>query len=175
MKRIRVIVIDDERLARKEVKHALKAFPDFEVIGEAANADEAKQQIEAANPDLIFLDMQMPEQNGFDLLESLDKVPEVVFITAFDHYAVQAFEISALDYLVKPIRAERFEMAVEKIRKKWAAATNEDKSLSTEHQMFIKDGNKCHFLKLKDVYMIESMDNYATLYYDNKKLTSIGR
>jgi two-component system LytT family response regulator len=168
MNRIRVIVIDDERLAREEVKRALMGYRDFELVGEAANADEAREQIEAADPDLIFLDIQMPEQNGFDLLESLDKAPEVVFTTAFDQYAVQAFEINALDYLVKPMRAERFEMAIEKVRKKWMG-TIENKRLSTEHQVFIKDGNKCHFLKLKDVYLIESMDNYAALYYDNKK------
>ncbi|HMH32566.1 MAG TPA: response regulator [Puia sp.] len=169
MNGIRVIVIDDERLAREEVKHALKAYQDFEVIGEAENADEARELIGLFNPDLIFLDIQMPEQTGFDLLESLAEVPEVIFTTAFDQYAVQAFEINALDYLVKPVRSERFEKAIEKVRNKLTNSSKENKKLSTEHQVFIKDGNKCHFLKLKDVYLIESMDNYATLYFDNKK------
>jgi two-component system LytT family response regulator len=169
MNKVRVIIIDDERLAREEVKHALKGYPDFEIIAEASNADDARQLIEETHPDLIFLDIQMPEQSGFDLLESLDEVPEVVFTTAYDHYAVQAFEINALDYLVKPMRAERFSIAIEKMRQKLSGISKVSGQLSTEHQVFIKDGNKCHFLKLKDVYLIESMDNYARLYFDDKK------
>jgi two-component SAPR family response regulator len=111
MNKIKVIVIDDERSSREELKRAIKKYQDLEMTGEAKNADEAKTLIETQRPDLIFLDIQMPERSGFDLLESLEEVPEVIFTTAFDQYAVQAFEISALDYLMKPIREERFTRA----------------------------------------------------------------
>lgn len=162
MNKFKVIIIDDERLARQELKHILRPYTDFEIFGEASNADEGRQLIVASNPDVIFLDIQMPEQNGFDLLESLDKVPEVVFTTAFNEYAVQAFEANALDYLVKPMRTERFELAIKKVRTKLSAA-------AVENQVFIKDGNQCLFLRWKEVYLIESMNNYAALYHGNKK------
>ncbi|HTE01072.1 MAG TPA: LytTR family DNA-binding domain-containing protein [Mucilaginibacter sp.] len=174
MNRIRVIIIDDERLAREEVKHALKAYPDFEVVAEAGNADEAKKLIEAGNPDVLFLDIQMPGKSGFDLLESLDHVPQVVFTTAFDQYAVRAFDINALDYLVKPIRQERFAKAMERVREKLVNPSKGKEQLSHEQQVFIKDGDKCHFVKLKDVYLIESMDNYARLYF-GEQVTYIKR
>src|SRR3979409_1237959 len=115
MNKFQVIIIDDERLAREEVKRALTDYPDFEVVSEAKNMNEAKQQIEEKNPDLIFLDIQMPGKSGFDLLESLEGVPEVVFTTAFNEYAVQAFDINALDYLIKPLRKERFAKTIEKV------------------------------------------------------------
>lgn len=160
MNKIRTIVIDDERSSREELKRALKQYVDIEVIGEAKNAAEAKEQIEAKRPDLIFLDIQMPEQSGFELLESLDVVPAVIFTTAFDQYAVQAFEINALDYLMKPIREERFAKAIERIRTKQANAPQ---------QLFIKDGSSCFFVKLQSISLIESLGNYSRLYFDGKK------
>src|SRR6186997_1207042 len=111
MHKIKVIIIDDERPSREELKRAIAGFPDLEIIAEAKNADEAKKLIGSLHPDLIFLDIQMPEGSGFDLLASLEQVPQVIFITAFDQYAVQAFEINAIDYLMKPIRQERFTKA----------------------------------------------------------------
>ena len=114
MKTYKTLIIDDERLAREEVKRALSNYPEFEVLGEAANAEEAIILIEKERPDLIFLDIHMPEKTGFDLLEELTMVPEVVFTTAYDQYAVQAFEVNALDYLVKPLREERFSKTIER-------------------------------------------------------------
>jgi len=166
MKKFTVIIVDDERLAREEVKRSLAGFSEFEIVGEAKNYDEAKKQIEALKPDLVFLDIQMPGRSGFDLLESLDQVPEVVFTTAFNEYAVKAFDIDALDYLVKPLRKERFAITIERIRKKLLKAERYDAS---EKQVFIKDGSKCFFVQLKDVYLIESADNYARLYFNNRK------
>jgi len=166
MKKFTVIIIDDERLAREEVKRSLAGYPEFEIAEEAKNYDEAKKQIEALKPDLVFLDIQMPGRSGFDLLESLDEVPEVVFTTAFNEYAVKAFDIDALDYLVKPLRKERFAITIEKIRKKLLKAEQYD---ALEKQVFIKDGSKCFFVQLKDVYLIESADNYARLYFNNRK------
>ena len=168
MKKFTVIIIDDERLAREEVKRSLAGLPEFEIIGEAKNYDEAKKQIEALKPELIFLDIQMPGRSGFDLLESLQEVPQVVFTTAFNEYAVKAFDIEALDYLVKPLREERFAITIERIRKrllKTEIAHND----ASDKQVFIKDGNKCFFVQLKDVYLIESADNYARLYFNNQK------
>ena len=166
MKKFTVIIVDDERLAREEVKRSLAGYPEFEIVEEAKNYDEAKKQIEALKPDLVFLDIQMPGRSGFDLLESLDQVPEVVFTTAFNEYAVKAFDIDALDYLVKPLRKERFAITIERIRKKLLKAERYDAS---EKQVFIKDGSKCFFVQLKDVYLIESADNYARLYFNNRK------
>ena len=166
MKKFTVIIIDDERLAREEVKRSLACYPEFEIVEEAKNYDEAKKQIEALKPDLVFLDIQMPGRSGFDLLESLDEVPGVVFTTAFNEYAVKAFDIDALDYLVKPLRKERFAITIEKIRKKLLKAEQYD---ALEKQVFIKDGSKCFFVQLKDVYLIESADNYARLYFNNRK------
>ena len=159
MNKIQVIVIDDERSSREELKRALKNYADFEIIGEAKNADEAREQIEIKRPDLIFLDIQMPEKSGFDLLESLDEVPAVIFTTAFNQYAVQAFEINALDYLMKPIREERFAKAIEKIRASMNQKHALNKSKLSDRQIFIKDGEKYHFIHLNKIYLIESVDN----------------
>jgi two-component system, LytTR family, response regulator len=163
MSKIQVIIIDDERTARDEVKRLLENYSGFEIVGEARNADEAKTLIELKRPDLLFLDIQMPEKSGFDLLESLDQVPHVIFITAFDQYAVKAFEVSAIDYLMKPVREERFAKAIEQVRLK---ITNPP----PDKQIFVKDGQHYHFISWRKVYLIESMDNYARLYFDDKKV-----
>jgi two-component system LytT family response regulator len=120
-------------------------------------------QITEKHPDLLFLDVQMPERSGFDLLESLNDVPEVIFTTAFDEYAVKAFEVNALDYLTKPIREERFAQAMEKVRQKLALQT-------IEPQIFVKDRQQYHFIKWSKVHLIESMDNYARLYFEEKNV-----
>ncbi len=158
MKKIRVILIDDERLARQELHRMLAAYPDFEIIAEAANAEEASQVIVSHQPDLILLDIQMPGKSGFDLLEMLQQVPEVIFVTAYDQYAVKAFEADALDYIVKPVRAERFARVIEKVRNKLNRAPS-------QQQIFVKDGNRCYFIRLDEISLIESMENYARLYF----------
>jgi two-component system LytT family response regulator len=160
MKKITVLIIDDERSSREEIKRALKDYQDFMVFGEAENADDAKQLIENRQPDLIFLDIEMPEKSGFDLLESLDNVPAVIFTTAYNQYATQAFEVNALDYLLKPIRQERFAKAIEKIRNSITPA---------DRKIFIKDGSTCFFIYLHEIYLIESLDNYTRLYFGNNK------
>ncbi|PWK03224.1 LytTR family two component transcriptional regulator [Flavobacterium araucananum] len=169
MKKIKVIIIDDERLSREELKRTLATYEDFVVIGEAANADDAKDLIETKMPDLIFLDIQMPEKSGFDLLESLDNVPHVLFITAYDQYAVQAFEVNALDYLMKPIREERFAKAIEKIRDTIKLKSSLNNSVSEDRKIFIKDGEKRFFIRLDEIYLIESLENYTRLFFQDKK------
>jgi two-component system LytT family response regulator len=169
MKKIKVIIIDDERLAREEVKRALKNDEDFVLIGEAENADDAKVLIEKEMPDLIFLDIQMPEKSGFDLLESLDHVPAVLFITAYDQYAIQAFEVNALDYLMKPIREERFAKAIQKIRDTIQLKSSLNDAVAKDRKIFIKDGEKRFFIQLDEIYLIESLDNYTRLFFQDKK------
>ncbi|MFH7004072.1 LytR/AlgR family response regulator transcription factor [Flavobacterium bizetiae] len=169
MKKIKVVIIDDERLAREEVKRALQFYEDFVLIGEAENADDAKILIETEMPDLIFLDIQMPEKSGFDLLESLDNVPAVLFITAYDQYAIQAFEVSALDYLMKPIREERFAKAIQKIRDAINMKSSLNDSLAKDRKIFIKDGEKRFFIQLDEIYLIESLENYTRLFFQDKK------
>ena len=170
----RAIIIDDERLARNELKKLLLDFPDVEVIDEAANAEEGIEKIETLNPDLIFLDIQMPGKTGFDMLQNLDKAPHVIFTTAYDEYALKAFEVSALDYLMKPIDPKRLADAVQKLQlaeeKELVAQQSFNRSLLTEHdQVFVKDGERCWFVKLSEVRLFESVGNYAKVFFAGNK------
>lgn len=169
MKKIKVIIVDDERLSREELKRALQSYDDFVLIGEAGNADEAKSLIEEKIPDLIFLDIQMPEKSGFDLLESLDSAPAVLFTTAYNEYAVQAFEVNALDYLMKPIREERFAKAIDKIRSALSGKPSLSDAAAKDRKIFIKDGEKRFFIQLDEIYLIESLENYTRLFFQDKK------
>lgn len=170
MRPFRVVIVDDERLAREEMKRHLLPYTDFEVVGEAADADEAEEQIRSLRPHLVFLDIQMPERSGFDLLTVLAPLPEVIFTTAFDQYAIKAFETHALDYLVKPIREERFARSMEKIRAKLAVPHRAPERLPATHTLFIREGTQYHFIQVKDIYLVESSGNYACLYYGQKKV-----
>ena len=170
MSTYKTIIVDDERLAREEVKRALQNFPEFEIVGEAANVDTAIAIIEKEQPDIIFLDIHMPEKSGFDLLEELTTVPEVVFTTAYDQYAVKAFELNALDYLVKPLREERFAKMIEKVKQELTEKIKVNSDVLPMHRkIFIKDGEHCHFIPLSEIHFIESLDNYARLYFGNQK------
>jgi len=172
---MRAIIIDDERLARNELKRLLEEFPRINVIGEAANADDAIPMIEEMNPDLLFLDIQMPGKNGFELLEALeDKIPEVIFTTAYDEYALKAFEFNALDYIMKPIDSPRLAEAIQRIeleqqKNKKEAELSSEGELSVHDQVFVKDGEKCWFVRLGKVRLFESMGNYVRLHFDNQK------
>jgi len=174
---MRAIIVDDERLARKELRSLLKKYDDLEILDEAGNADEAFELIQNENPDVVFLDIQMPEKTGFELLEMLPKVPRVIFTTAYDEFALQAFEINALDYLLKPIDPERLSEAIEKIRQllKAEEKDREDQEerrgkatqkLDAGDQVFVKDGEKCWFVKLEDIRLFESDGNYVKVYFD---------
>jgi two-component system LytT family response regulator len=170
MRTFRTVIIDDERLAREEVKRALKKYSEFVIVGEANNVDAALKLIDKEQPDIIFLDIHMPEKSGFDLLEELTTVPEVVFTTAYDQYAVKAFELNALDYLVKPLREERFAKTIEKVKAELAKKEDMKKDVLPMHRkIFIKDGEQCYFIPLSDIHFIESLDNYARLYFGNQK------
>jgi two-component system LytT family response regulator len=165
---MKALIVDDERLARKELMKLLEEHPSIEVVGEAMNADEAEKLIEELNPDLLFLDIQMPGRTGFQLLESLDSAPLVVFTTAYDEYALKAFEVNALDYLLKPIQAERLSEAVHKIMEKERARSgrNGGKKLGLEDQVFVKDGERCWFVSLSNIRLFKSDGNYIKVYFD---------
>jgi two-component system, LytTR family, response regulator len=175
---MRALVIDDERLARKELTNLLSQHEEVEVVGEAINVDDAKEKIEKLQPDVIFLDIQMPEKTGFDLLEELDHVPHVIFTTAYDEYALQAFQVNALDYLLKPIQPERLAEAIKKLQTKIAepkseasqeSSTGSENKLTLQDQVFVKDGDRCWFVKLESVRLFESDGNYIKVYFENNK------
>ena len=165
---LKSILIDDERLARSELKRMLGEFPDIEIIGEAANATEGIEKIETLNPDLIFLDIQMPGKTGFDMLTELDKAPHVIFVTAYDEYALKAFEVNALDYLMKPVEPKRLADAILKVKQKdeeELLSYNNRGILSEHDQVFVKDGERCWFVKLSEVRLFESVGNYAKVFF----------
>lgn len=169
---LKVVIIDDERLARSEIKRLLQEFPDVEVIGEATNANEGIEKIESLNPDLIFLDIQMPGKTGFDMLLQLERAPHVVFVTAYDEYALKAFDVNALDYLMKPVEPKRLADALMKVRKKDEEeihSYNNRGMLSENDQVFVKDGERCWFVKLSDVRLFESVGNYAKVFFGPNK------
>src|ERR1700712_1314861 len=172
---IRAVIIDDERLARNELKKLLLEFPDIEIIAEAANANEGIEKIDSLNPDLIFLDIQMPGKTGFDMLAELDKAPDVIFTTAYDDYALKAFEVNALDYLLKPVEPRRLADAIHKfseVIQKETTGTgefiNRDK-LNDNDQVFVKDGERCWFVKLNEIRLFESVGNYAKVFFGPNK------
>jgi two-component system LytT family response regulator len=170
---MRAIIIDDERLARTELKKLLQDFPEIEVIDEATNADEGITKIESQRPDLIFLDIQMPGKTGFDMLARLEKTPQVIFTTAYDEFALKAFEVNALDYLLKPVEPKRLADAVQKLHfEKSEARPSEfvnNSILTEDDQVFVKDGERCWFVKLSDIRLFESVGNYAKVFFGNNK------
>lgn len=174
---MKAIIIDDERLARTELRKLLQDFPEIEVVDEAANADEGISKIENHNPDIIFLDIQMPGKTGFDLLSELDHAPQVIFTTAYDEYALKAFEVNALDYLLKPIEPRRLADTMEKLSKgrqlTMPARSGTDYErhslLGEDDQVFVKDGERCWFVKLSEVRLFESVGNYAKVFFGPNK------
>lgn len=170
--KIRAVIVEDSRLARNELKELIKLHDDLELLGEAGNVDDGVELIETQSPDLLFLDINMPEKDGFDLLEMLDDVPITVFTTAYDEYAIKSFEYNALDYLLKPVSNKRFDMALEKIRSKMASkeeAISTTKKLTDSSQIFIKDGESCWLVKVGDISLFEIVGNYTRVYFENKK------
>ncbi|HWY10394.1 MAG TPA: response regulator [Bacteroidia bacterium] len=166
---MKAIIIDDERLARQELKNLLSVHKEIEVVAECANAEEAKEKIAAISPDVIFLDIQMPGKTGLELLEEISALPEVVFVTAYDEYAIRAFEINALDYLLKPVQPQRLAETVKKLLNKEVGEERKENNspLNDDDQVFVKDGERCWFVTLKNVRLFESEGNYVRVYFDN--------
>lgn len=153
---MKAIIVDDEALARREMRRLLKDHDWVEIVGDAANIEEAFERTRQLNPELIFLDIQMPGGSGFDLLARLEEPPQVIFTTAYDQHAVRAFEVSALDYLLKPIEPERLAAALNKVR----SAVKPSEVLG---RVFVRDGSRCWFIPLREVRLISAEGNYLKL------------
>lgn len=166
-KKIKAVIVDDERLARKELMAMLEEHKSIEIIAECSNANEAKIAIEELKPDLAFLDIQMPEKTGFDLLEELDYIPFIIFITAYDEFALKAFEVNAFDYILKPIDNDRLKSAIEKIEQ--VEDDFPEGELDIDDRIFLKDGEKCWFIQLSEIRYFESEGNYVKVYFQDHK------
>ncbi len=154
---MKALLIDDERLARVELRRLLAAHPEIEIAERSAQRGrEALDLIRSVAPDLLFLDIQMPGKTGFDLLESLEELPQVIFTTAYDEYAIKAFEVNALDYLMKPIAPARLAAALAKLR---------PRSRAKLQQVFVRDGDRCWIVRLPDIFLLESDGNYTRLHF----------
>jgi len=170
---MKALLIDDERLARSELRRLLAPHPEIEIVGEAVNANEAQERIASLKPDLIFLDIQMPGDDGFTLLEKLEPpLPHVIFTTAYDEFAVKAFEFNALDYLLKPVDPNRLVGALEKLRSQAARAGIAEpgrERLGTDDKVFVREGDHCWFVSVRNIRLLESEGNYTRLYFDSHK------
>lgn len=173
------LLVDDERLARNDLRRLLQAHPDIRVIGEAANADEAVARLAELQVDVLFLDIQMPGASGFDVLERLDRVPLLIFTTAYDEYAVRAFDVNAFDYLLKPIKPERLVAALERTRKAWSAAQpsglpapadpTAGRARTASDRVFVRDGDRCWIVALADIALCEAEGNYTRVYFGTNR------
>ncbi|MBT5402413.1 MAG: response regulator [Crocinitomicaceae bacterium] len=170
---MKIIIIDDERLARQELANLLSEYAEVEIVDQCSNANDAIASIEKWNPDLIFLDINMPEKSGFDLLMELEYVPKVIFVTAYDEFALKAFEVNALDYLLKPVDPNRLQDAVNRISAEEELSPDifeeQNGRLGMNDQIFLKDGEKCWFVRLEDIRLFESEGNYVRVFFQNFK------
>ena len=169
---MKALIIDDERLARKELINLLKKHPEITVVGESENVEDAKEKINLLHPDLLFLDVEMPEKTGFDLLNEIETSAQVVFVTAYEDHAISAFDVNAFDYLTKPVLPERLSETVKNLfqeKKELNSLISNRKILELNDHIFIKDGEKCWFLKMEEVVVFESEGNYVRIYFRNVK------
>lgn len=166
---IKALLIDDEPLSREIIKSYLRAHSDVAVVGECNDGFEGVKAIQQFSPDLIFLDIQMPKINGFEMLELIDQPPAVIFTTAFDEHAIRAFEANAIDYLLKPFSADRFNKAMTKLREKLASGTKEPTvdllesatSAAQQTRIVVRTGTKVKIIPVEDVYFLEADDDYV--------------
>ncbi len=168
---MKAIIIDDSQLARQELKHLLKGNDLVQIVGEAESAEDALEKLPELKPDLLFLDIQMPGKDGFELLQELEEVPQVIFTTAYDQYAMKAFDHNALDYLQKPIKEDRLSIALEKAATKLRESQEKENKnvLSLHNQVFVKDGEKCWFVSLADIRVLEILGSYTRIYFKDQK------
>jgi two-component system LytT family response regulator len=177
---MRAIVVDDERLARNELKNLLSEFPEMDVIAEANNASEALKLIAELQPDVIFMDIHMPGTNGIEALKQLkelDDIPKVIFVTAFDEHAIEAFRLNALDYLLKPVDPARLNETINKLISledeenfdSIQPNTRKDRLLTHADRIFLKDGEKCFYIQLQEIRYFESMGNYVRVFFKDSK------
>jgi len=181
---MRVMIVDDEDLARGIVREYLASFPGFELVGESSNGFDAVQAITELRPDLLFLDVQMPKLNGFEVLSLLDVRPKVIFVTAYDSYAIKAFEVNAVDYLLKPFSRERFGEALMRVTGKDEPTGHDDidalirttRSPATPlERILIRDGSRVHVIPVGSIDHIEAQDDYVTIHSAGKKYLKLER
>jgi two-component system, LytTR family, response regulator len=165
---MKALIIDDERLARAEVRRLLDDFNWVKVVGEAENAEQALALIQSQQPDLLFLDVQMPGKTGFELIEEIrGEMPRVIFTTAYDEFALRAFEVNALDYLMKPITPDRFAAALSRAREEPLVPQNQS-PLRSSDQVFVRDGERCWFIPVSKIRLLESEGNYTRVRFENQ-------
>jgi two-component system, LytTR family, response regulator len=165
---MKALIIDDERLARAEVRRLLDDFNWVKVVGEAENAEQALALIQSQQPDLLFLDVQMPGKTGFDLIEEIrGEMPRIIFTTAYDEFALRAFEVNALDYLMKPITPDRFAAALTRIREE-PSGPEDQSALRSSDQVFVRDGERCWFIPVSKIRLLESEGNYTRVRFENQ-------
>ncbi|HEX6565932.1 MAG TPA: LytTR family DNA-binding domain-containing protein [Chthoniobacterales bacterium] len=165
---MKALIIDDERLARAEVRRLLGDFDWVKVVGEAENAEQALALIQAQQPDLLFLDIQMPDKTGFELIEEIrGEIPRIIFTTAYDEFALRAFEVNALDYLMKPITPDRFAAALSRVREE-PSAPEDQSPLRSSDQVFVRDGERCWFIPVSKIRLLESEGNYTRVRFENQ-------
>jgi two-component system LytT family response regulator len=171
---MKALLIDDERLARNELRRLLAAHADIEIVGEAVDVEDALQKVAELKPGLLLLDVQMPGADGFSLLERLEPpLPAVIFTTAYDEFAVKAFEFNALDYLLKPVDPNRLIAALERLRQRESAAPGAVAGpalrLALDDKVFVREGDRCWFVAVKNIRLLESEGNYTRLHFDDQK------
>ena len=175
MNKIKALIIDDESLGREIIREYLRSHPDVEIVAECHDAHDAFEAVQQHQPDLLFLDIQMPEIDGFEFLSMLNEIPQVIFSTAYDQYAIKAFEVNAVDYLLKPFDQERFDAALERVKKNLQTRDREtekiERLLASLHptapyleKMLVKQGGRVVILYCDDLIFIEAMEDYANLH-----------
>ena len=168
---MRTIIVDDERLAREELKSLLSKYGEIEIVGEYKNAPEARVAIETQKPDLVFMDIQMPGESGLELLRSIANPPRTIFVTAFDEYATKAFEVNAYDYLMKPIDPDRLDEVYGRLTEenKTPSSVENSSTLKAGDPILVRDGDKVWFIKIDQVRYFESEGNYVKVHFDKFK------
>ena len=171
--KIEAVIVEDSRLARNELKELIKKYPEIDLVGEAENVDKGFELIQEKSPKLLFLDINMPEKDGFELLEMLDEVPITVFTTAFDEFALKAFEQNAVDYLLKPYTQQRLVQAIERLsiseQSDDSAMRKTSQPMTLDSRFFVKDGGQCWLITLAQVERFEALGNYTQVYFDQNK------
>jgi two-component system LytT family response regulator len=178
---MKAVIVDDERLAREELRALLRNAPDVEILGEAANVTEAITLLESTQPDVIFLDIEMPGRTGFELLSALPKIPaEVVFVTAYDSFALRAFSVNALDYLMKPVHPARLADTLARLRSRLSAPQRDAAEVGSEpeasssplgedDQFFLRDGDRCWFVPVRSLMFVEAAGSHTRVYLQDGK------
>ena len=173
---MRALIVDDERLARQELRRLLAAHQDVEIVAEARNADEAEDLLERHEPELLFLDIQMPGRSGLEMLERFPNPPQTILTTAFDRYALRGFELNAVDYLLKPIAPERLAEALRRVRERLESRAPRPQPPANPEsapaapgapleQVFVRDGERCWLVRMEEIALLRSEGNYTRVIF----------